>query len=152
MLAIASTAVNPPRAAASVPDCTVSASSRPGSRKWVCRSTRPGNATSPSASSSFSVGSRVGRIHEPAVPDQQVGAPTADEVGTADQQVGHSAPPSSSYSTLIRTDTPAATWSKIKELAASAASAEISKPRFIGPGWQIAAPGFIASSLGRVRP
>ena len=51
VLAIASTAVNPPRAAASVPDSTVSASSRPGSRKWVCRSTRPGNATSPSASS-----------------------------------------------------------------------------------------------------
>ncbi len=50
VLAIACTAVNPPTAAARVPDSTVSASSRPGSRRCVCRSTRPGSATSPSAS------------------------------------------------------------------------------------------------------
>ena len=50
VLAMASTAVKPPRAAAAVPDATVSASSRPGSRRWVCRSTRPGSATSPYAS------------------------------------------------------------------------------------------------------
>ena len=37
--------------AAAVPLATVSASSRPGSRRWVCRSTRPGRAISPSASS-----------------------------------------------------------------------------------------------------
>ena len=36
--------------AAREPVRTVSASSRPGSRRWVCRSTRPGSATSPSAS------------------------------------------------------------------------------------------------------
>ena len=42
VLAIACTAVKPPRAAAWVPVSTVSASSRPGSRRWVCRSTRPG--------------------------------------------------------------------------------------------------------------
>ena len=94
----------------------------------------------------------VRRIDETAVPDEQIRPPVANEIGTADQQVSHSPPPSSSYSTLIRTDTPAATWSKINELAASAASAEISRPRFIGPGWQIAAPGFIAPSRGRVRP
>src|SRR5215211_1049310 len=80
------------------------------------------------------VASRLGRIHEKAVPDQQVRPPAADEVGTANEQVCHSEPPSNSYSTLMRTDTPAATWSKINELAASAASAEISRPRFIGPG------------------
>gem|GEM_PF-4343030 len=50
VLAIAKTAVNPPRAAARDPDSTVSASSRPGSRRWVCRSTSPGSANSPSAS------------------------------------------------------------------------------------------------------
>ncbi len=50
VLAIASTAVNPPSAAAREPVSTVSASSRPGSRRWVCRSTRPGRATRPSAS------------------------------------------------------------------------------------------------------
>ena len=49
VLAMASTAVYPPRAAARVPEPTVSASSRPGSRRWVCRSTSPGRATSPSA-------------------------------------------------------------------------------------------------------
>ena len=50
VLAIAKTAVNPPTAAAREPVTTVSASSRPGSRRGVCRSTRPGRATSPSAS------------------------------------------------------------------------------------------------------
>ena len=50
VFAIASTAVKPPSAAALEPVSTVSASSRPGSRRWVCRSTSPGRATSPSAS------------------------------------------------------------------------------------------------------
>ena len=50
VLAIACTAVKPPSAAACVPVSTVSASSRPGSRRCVCRSTRPGRATSPVAS------------------------------------------------------------------------------------------------------
>src|ERR1700722_5506412 len=56
VLAIACTAVNPPSAAARVPDATVSASSRPGSRRWVCRSTRPGRATRPAASSTRAPG------------------------------------------------------------------------------------------------
>ena len=47
VFAIACTAVKPPIAAACVPVSTVSASSRPGSRRCVCRSTRPGRATSP---------------------------------------------------------------------------------------------------------
>ncbi|KFD42644.1 hypothetical protein IU11_19120 [Cellulosimicrobium sp. MM] len=42
VFAIACTAVKPPAAAARVPDAIVSASSRPGSRRWVCRSTSPG--------------------------------------------------------------------------------------------------------------
>ena len=50
VLAIASTAVKPPTAAAADPEPIVSASSRPGSRRWVWRSTRPGSATRPSAS------------------------------------------------------------------------------------------------------
>ena len=49
VLAMAWTAVKPPRAAARDPVRTVSASSRPGSRRCVCRSTRPGRAISPSA-------------------------------------------------------------------------------------------------------
>ena len=50
VFAIAKTAVKPPRAAAREPDSTVSASSRPGSRRWVWMSTRPGSAINPSAS------------------------------------------------------------------------------------------------------
>src|SRR5512133_4211854 len=84
----------------------------------------------------------VRRVHKPTIADQQIRPPAAVQIGTANEQLRHSEPPSSSYSTLIRTDTPAATWSKINELAASAASAEISNPRFIGPGWQMAASGF----------
>src|SRR6187200_1423488 len=94
----------------------------------------------------------VRRVRKPTVADQQIRPPAAVQIGTANKQLHHSEPPSSSYSTLIRTDTPAATWPKINELAASAASAEISKPRFIGPGWQIAAPGRMAASRARVRP
>ena len=42
VFAIADIAVNPPLAAAMLPVATVSESSRPGSRRWVCKSTRPG--------------------------------------------------------------------------------------------------------------
>ena len=47
---IATTAVNPPSAAARLPVSIVSASSRPGSRRCTCRSTNPGETTSPLAS------------------------------------------------------------------------------------------------------
>src|SRR4051794_20389732 len=56
VLAIACTAVNPPSAAARLPVSTVSVSSRPGSRRWVCRSTRPGSTISPAASTTAAVG------------------------------------------------------------------------------------------------
>ena len=45
-----------------------------------------------------------------------------------------SSPPSSRYSTAIRTLTPLATCSTIVDLSESATSAAISTPRFIGPG------------------
>ena len=57
---MASTAVNPPAAAARVPVSTVSLCSKPGSRRWVCRSTRPGSAMSPSASMTRRSGSGRG--------------------------------------------------------------------------------------------
>ena len=50
VLAIAKTAVKPPLAEARLPVSTVSLCSKPGSRRWVCRSTRPGSACRPSAS------------------------------------------------------------------------------------------------------
>ena len=56
VLAIACTAVKPPSAAARLPVSTVSASSRPGSRRWVCRSTRPGSAIRPAASTTSALG------------------------------------------------------------------------------------------------
>ena len=47
--------------------------------------------------------------------------------------------------------TPAETWSRT-DWAESAASAAISRPRFIGPGWQIGASGLRTSSRSRVSP
>ena len=57
----------------------------------------------------FPLGSGVPGSYEPAVPDQEIRPPPSNKIGTADQQVCHCVPPSNSYSTLIRTDTPAAT-------------------------------------------
>ena len=51
---IATTAVKPPSAAAREPVSTVSASSRPGSRRCTCRSTKPGLTMQPLASSTRS--------------------------------------------------------------------------------------------------
>src|SRR5699024_7765392 len=48
-----------------------------------------------------------------------------------------SCPANSRYSTAIRTDTPLATCSSAVFCAESAAAAEISRPRFIGPGCMI---------------
>ena len=39
--------VKPPRTAASAPVATVSFSSKPGSRRWQCRSMKPGETTRP---------------------------------------------------------------------------------------------------------
>ena len=50
VFAIAESAVKPPFAPALLPDKTVSASSLPGSRRWVCKSTNPGKTTQPFAS------------------------------------------------------------------------------------------------------
>ena len=51
VLGMATTAVNPPRAAPREPVSMVSASSRPGWRRWACRSTSPGATMQPEASS-----------------------------------------------------------------------------------------------------
>ena len=56
VVGMAPTAVWPPRAAAREPLSTVSASSCPGSRRWVCRSTSPGATRQPSASRTVAPG------------------------------------------------------------------------------------------------
>ena len=61
VLGIATTAVNPPSAAARLPVSIVSASSRPGSRRWTWRSTKPGATTQPAASSTSSPSAGRGR-------------------------------------------------------------------------------------------
>ena len=80
VLAIANTAVYPPRAAAAEPVSMSSAYSRPGSRRWVCRSTKPGSSTCPVASITTAAVESSG-IREPgtdvgdlAVVDQHVDA------------------------------------------------------------------------------
>ena len=50
VLGMARMHVYPPRAAPRAPDSTVSASSWPGWRRWLCRSTNPGLTTQPPAS------------------------------------------------------------------------------------------------------
>ena len=75
-----------------VPVSTVSASSRPGSRRWVCRSTRPGSATRPSASTTSAP--RPGQ-RRPAAPisairpvgQEQVGRVAARAARALDQDV-----------------------------------------------------------------
>ena len=62
VLGIAQTVVKPPRAAARVPLATVSAVSPPGSRRWACRSHRPGASTSPRPSSRSAAGSAAAEM------------------------------------------------------------------------------------------
>src|SRR4029079_2924913 len=71
-----------------------------------------------------------------AVADQHVLAAGAGDVGSLDQEAHATVPsPANRWEgTGVRTTTPAETWSRIKDCAASAASAAISRPRFIGPG------------------
>ena len=95
VFAIACTAVNPPRAAACVPDSTVSASSRPGSRRWVCRSTSPGSRTSPSASMTCAPAAEAPtpQFGDPPVGDQQIGGFPAEQAGPLDQERVTLSPP-----------------------------------------------------------
>ena len=64
--ASAHSVVKPPAAAARVPVAIVSASSKPGSRRWQCRSTKPGATTKPDTSMTVSPFG-VGALDEPIV-------------------------------------------------------------------------------------
>ncbi len=94
--------------------------------------------------------------HDDAVGDEHITGAVASEVSPRDQQRArtlrweaggagccvHTVTPSPAsrwYRTDMRTATPADTCSRTNDWAASAASPLISKPRFIGPGWQITA-------------
>ena len=74
---MAQTVVKPPRAAARVPVAIVSLYSKPGSRRWQCRSMKPGHTTRPAASTILRVltgDMGVDPGYRPAL-DQQVGNP-----------------------------------------------------------------------------
>src|SRR5680860_257062 len=84
-------------------------------------------------------------VEDQTVAEQQVARRTAEHRGTLDQVCRHStptsgvdslsvAPLSNRYKTAIRTATPLVTCSTMTERAESATVAEISMPRFIGPG------------------
>jgi hypothetical protein len=114
------------------PVSTVSASSRPGSRRWVCRSTRPGSATSPARRSPRR--RRSGRRRSRRR-DQQVGRRAAEDgaplirSGTftlfaPEQQVEDGHPDADAVGDLLDD----------RGAGESATSAAISMPRFIGPG------------------
>ena len=89
MFGIATTAVNPPSAAARAPVSIVSASSLPGSRKCTWMSTSPGATTQPSASSTrapagaSSAGADLG---DHAVAHQHVGDALAGLVDAHDRR------------------------------------------------------------------
>ena len=126
VLGMAQTAVKPPAAAARVPVAIVSLSSRPGSRRWVWMSMKPGQTTRPFSSRTWAprgwtrgptssmtpseiidVERRVetlgGVDHPPALQQQ----PAHDEASAL--------PPRSRYRTAIRTATPFVTWSRMTE-------------------------------------
>ena len=72
-------AVNPPRAAARLPVSIVSASSRPGSRRWTWRSTKPGRDDAAAGVEHRRRPSDRSRTHggDAATVDQHVGPPLA---------------------------------------------------------------------------
>ena len=61
VLGMQTTEVNPPRAAAAVPVAMVSLAVWPGSRKWTCRSIKPGQTICPLDVESFDVRRRLVR-------------------------------------------------------------------------------------------
>ena len=67
VLGMGQTAVKPPRAAARVPVSMVSELSPPGSRRWQCRSMKPGATIRPAASSVFAI--RRGAACRPNFPE-----------------------------------------------------------------------------------
>ena len=95
---IATTATKPPAAAARVPESRSSLCSWPGTRRWTCGSTKPGNRCRPSPSSTSApsgASSAAGRaeLGDHAAADEDVVRrvdPLArvEHVGAADEQVG----------------------------------------------------------------
>ena len=100
VLAMASTAVKPPTAAAREPDAIVSASSRPGSRRWVCRSTNPGSSVEAVGVDALGVRGGVdgADLGDHAVAQQHVaalgGAVGGVPGGPGEEQRAHAAAPS----------------------------------------------------------
>ena len=103
---MAQTAVKPPAAAARVPVAIVSLSSRPGSRRCVWRSMKPGHTTRPLASIDLRALRRqlLAQLLDDAVHEQHVERRVetlrrVDDAPALDQQPAHeaaSAPPPSS--------------------------------------------------------
>ena len=127
------TAVKPPARPRGCRSATVSASSRPGSRRWVWRSTRPGSAIRPvGVDDVASAGVQAGA--DAAIVRRRSGRPWTSppqdrratdtgscswllvlRIGGRAWLTAGSLPPSSRYSTAIRTGTPLATCSTIVE-------------------------------------
>ena len=140
------------------PVSTVSASSRPGWRRWVWRSTRPGATTQPPASSTVAPGRRLEPVGPPRPPcpsttrtSARRRPPASTTVAAAHQELRHRPPPrpspappppSSRKSTAMRTATPLVTCRVATVTGRSATSPAISTPRTIGPGWVTTASGW----------
>ena len=100
VLGIAQTVVKPPRAAAAVPVAIVSLYSKPGSRRWVCRSTNPGATINPCAVDAVGVDDGAALVRsdarDSAVDHHHVGDAVAaergvDHAGVVDRERAHDA-------------------------------------------------------------
>ena len=141
------------------PTRSVSASSRPGSRRCVWRSTKPGPTQQPSASIIVApAGAIEGRadLGDPPSRDQDVGdvgRVLADDQSAAKKNRSQCAPLArrrySGTSTAMRTGTPLVTWRSMTAAGRSATRESISTPRLIGPGCMTIVVG--RQAAGRVR-
>ena len=160
VFAMGTTPVNPPWAAARMPVIRSSLYSWPGSRKCTCTSTMPGTRYLPAQSftrsfsgSSMSVPTATTRPSRTRT-SVTSSIPFCGSITWASFQAAAPlpSPPSSRYMTAMRTATPELTWSRITARSESAASAESSTPRLMGPGCMMIASFFIASMRARLMP
>ena len=134
----------------------------PGSRRWVWRSMKPGQTTSPATS--IALARRAPRSRRPScaiAPVLEEHVEVAVHAPRRDRRRGrpssrsraHDAAsarrPAAGRGRAMRTATPFVTWSRITEYGPSATSLAISTPRFMGPGAGSARPSWRAARAPR---
>ena len=136
-----------------------SAASRPGSRRCVCRSTKPGpTQQSRTSTSTASPGASIVGPTSAIVPSMMRTSPiesrrSHDETLAQDDAHFDSPDPATlKYRTAMRIGTPLATCCSTIAAGASTTRESTSTPRFIGPGCMISVSGRIAAKRSTVKP